>query len=711
MLVLDSKFERCEILSYYSPGAGAGMFLSTDSTLTIKRSLFVGCKASGAGGALSYDFGKEVDISDTLVKDCYSGTTGAVCIGCSSFSEHISFSHVFFVGNSIGDDSTFLTSDDKGEEATEPHFPDVAIHCDYSTVLPILQIEDCFSTVSPDSTGMLDGIYHSETDSYTIERIMDPEFNKIGPLLTAKPTVRMNEKTGKIELEIEGITPLTSQEYEVTVKDSTRTETKLRMLFSDGTGTLVSVIEGSLEYNTGYTILSIVGIVPEPSSSSSSRMTNDIEMPVAAWAFNLHATPSFITFSTPKAPPTIVSATCELVESDHQSAFVVLHFNKKVHGSFDTVVLEEVEDVTITVPIMAEALAGESGKFIIVGEDRLLTHDTTYTIKSIVPTPGTDSPFVFMNRTITFHIPKPSSDSKKSLSPETKALLSWLIPLVACLLVGLVLAIIIIVLLRRRQKKQGEPAQKEMESTSEFVSSHELPANLNESRDGLPCQTEKEWVEVMACNGGFEVSTAPMRNTLYSMLHKEKREIPKRKVGMEVVHGLTAVLAKRPESDVVTRLSSHWILVDPLGNVQLKLQMTSEEAELEAAQTKQQDGGLEGNGTVHNVPKDVEQAGMDGLRWHAPEVVAGGGSAVDGQKASVFSIGLVLWEIETGQVPFGELDAVHAQKLSATGVGPKMDTLKNESFIALIQQCVSANPKQRPSLSEIGEFLSSHSED
>ncbi|KAK2948769.1 hypothetical protein BLNAU_16304 [Blattamonas nauphoetae] len=139
--------------------------------------------------------------------------------------------------------------------------------------------------------------------------------------------------------------------------------------------------------------------------------------------------------------------------------------------------------------------------------------------------------------------------------------------------------------------------------------------------------------------------------------------------------------------------------------------MTSEEAELEATQTKQQVGGLEGNATVPNVPKDVEQAGMDGLRWRAPEVVAGGGSAVDGQKASVFSLGLVLWEIETGQVPFGELDAVNAQRQSGTGIGPKMESLKNEEFIALIHRCVSVDPKQRPSLSEIGEFLSSHPEE
>ncbi|KAK2946655.1 hypothetical protein BLNAU_18407 [Blattamonas nauphoetae] len=197
-------------------------------------------------------------------------------------------------------------------------------------------------------------------------------------------------------------------------------------------------------------------------------------------------------------------------------------------------------------------------------------------------------------------------------------------------------------------------------------------------------------VEVMACNGGFEVSLVGGSRTLHSVLHKEKREIGKRAVGLQLVNGLKHVLANRQASDVVTRLSSHWILLDNAGNVQLKLRMTSEEAELEAAPTKQQPAGsLDENGTAQKRGKDVEQAGMDGLRWRAPEVVAGGGSAVDGHKASVFSLGLVLWEIETGQVPFGELDAVNAQRQSATGIGPKMDSLRNDAFVALILQCVS----------------------
>ncbi|KAK2950313.1 hypothetical protein BLNAU_14724 [Blattamonas nauphoetae] len=415
-----------------------------------------------------------------------------------------------------------------------------------------------------------------------------------------------------------------------------------------------------------------------------------------------------------------------LIRADDRVAVIFIHFDKPVEGSYDFVVEEEGKDVTITVELNESAKTGKSSEMIVVGDERLLTHNTTYTIKSIVPTPGTDSSVVFMNDVITFHIPtssyvrpeepEPEDPKKSQLPQEMKTLLSWLIPLVVCLLVALIV-VIIIVLLRRRPKKNASPAQKEMEAQEQvefeekvevvadaetknvlhtdgrshaaFNSSNAEPTNLNPSSHEVMsiCETKRDLVEVMACSGGFEVSLAGASTTLYSVLHNEKRDIPKRALGIQLVNGLKAVLANRQTSDVLTRLSSHWILIDTAGNVQLKLKMTSEEAEQEAAQTQTQNPQtlpkLEGNEN-----EQTDKSGMDGLRLRAPEVVASKGGQVDGHKAAVFSLGLVLWEIETGQVPFGELDAVNAQRQSATGIGPKMESLQNEEFIALILQCI-----------------------
>ncbi|KAK2942337.1 hypothetical protein BLNAU_22762 [Blattamonas nauphoetae] len=94
------------------------------------------------------------------------------------------------------------------------------------------------------------------------ERVEDAAFDKIGPLLTAAPTVKFDTTTGRLKMEMKGMTPRISQECKVTVKDSDGTEKALRMLFSNGTGTPVSESELNLRYNTGYTITSIIELCP-----------------------------------------------------------------------------------------------------------------------------------------------------------------------------------------------------------------------------------------------------------------------------------------------------------------------------------------------------------------------------------------------------------------------------------------------------------------
>ncbi|KAK2963079.1 hypothetical protein BLNAU_2102 [Blattamonas nauphoetae] len=680
----NTKFERCQFITGGLYTIGGGIGVNGPAALTVKGSQFIECSSRNAGSAISFIHQKELSISDTLVKGCYSGTTGAICIIRTDDAEHLSFSHVLFDGNEVGDDTSLFPMIIALPENT-PKFTDVAIYSIVFTVYPTLKFNDSFTTVSPDSSGMIIGRdIDLSTYQYIPERHLDPEFNKIGPLLTAKPTTKMNEKTGKIELEMEGKTPLPSQEYEVTVKeDETGTDTRFRMLFSDGTGTLVSGSDVNMKHSTTYTITKIVGVV---SDSSSSRMTNDIEVPVAAWIFNLAATPEFISFTpteptiTPPDTPsfsTLQAANARLVESDPQSAYVILLFDKDVCGSYDFVVEEEGKEVTLTINTEVASTSAGTKDFKVIGKGKLLTHNTTYTILSLSPTPNTDAPTdVRMDKIVTFHIPYSSSGNKSQLPPETKALLSWLIPLVACLLVALVLAIIIIFLLRRRQKKNAVPAQTEMEaqdqveyeekievvadnhtggvlntdgrSHSAFDSSNSNQPTLNPlGHEGKSMSmTNGDLVEVIACSGEFEVSLVGTSTTLYSVLHKEKKELPKRMIGLQIVNGLKAVLANRQASDVLTRLSSHWILLDPLGHVQLKLQMNAAEAEQEAAQTTQP-ATSDAIGTLPTVPKDVKQAGMDGLRWRAPEVVAGGGSAVDGQKAYLNQLDTILPDTTT----------------------------------------------------------------
>ncbi|KAK2954511.1 hypothetical protein BLNAU_10531 [Blattamonas nauphoetae] len=438
--VVGTKFEWCESVSEYDYEMGGGIRAYAESALTVERSQFIQCSSKGSGGAIAAIYRTEISLSDLLVKNCHSETIGAISISRPDRSKPLSFSRLFFDGNSIGEVTTF-NHWSMNFKADTTKFTDLIIMYNNDPPYPTFTFDDCYTTTIPDSTGMYTLLQNPESGKYEYGRYFNAEFNKIGPFLTSAPTTRMNGENGKIEMEIEGKTPLTSQEYEVRVSESDGTETGFRMLFSDGTGTLVSGSEDKLKFNTSYTITSIVGIVP--SSSSSSSLSNGITIPFAAWAFNISLNPSFLTFTTPPPPPTLDWSISNLAADDSKFAYVILVFSEKVKGSYEIVVEERGKDVTLTVPILEDAKGGESGKFIVVGEDRLLTHDTTYTIKSIDRTPGTDSMFVLMNETITFHIPKSTFDPKKSMSPETKRLLSWMIPVIACVLVGVVLAIVI----------------------------------------------------------------------------------------------------------------------------------------------------------------------------------------------------------------------------------------------------------------------------
>ncbi|KAK2954953.1 hypothetical protein BLNAU_10093 [Blattamonas nauphoetae] len=724
----DIHFLRCKTIedSVHCQGGGLFGWLTPTQSLTVQSCSFVDCSSATVGGAFEVSYFRSCAIVDCLIQNCYSGSHGAITLEQSYYdSTAISLTRVAFVNNSVGQNGDHSDTMNSANDTTA--FVDVYLNYLDGNPQPTFSIVDYFTTCATNSIGMhviVDWGYPYEASV----RVFDDEFNRIGPLLTEKVVVGMSAESGTMELEMKCNLLIESQKYEVTVqKEGDKTEMKGEIEFVKGKGTLTSPSPTlNLDFSTSYTITSIVGLI---SSSSYSSLSNGITLPVAVWAFNLAATPTFLSFTTPEQPPTLIGAKAHLASSDQPLAFVSLMLHKEVAGKYNIVVEEEGKYISIDVEFEESSLMGDSSNFVVVGDDRLLTHDTTYTINSIAPSPGTGSPFVWMNETITFHIPKSSFDPKKAKLPETKKLLSWLIPLVTCFLVALLVVVIVIVLLRRRNMK-AETSLKEMEEQTDDRIEEKVeiegvaPDNTNAlvhaeaishsnfgpgssvvpSKVG-PQQSSKsdslsELVEVMMCSGDFAVSTARMDTTLYSLIHAQKQAIRKRTIGLQIVNGLKQVVAHRGQSDVLTQLSPHWILLDCAGNVHLKLQQSSTEAEQAAFLAQKQQN-------PNAVGAEAEKSGVDGLRWKAPEVAAGRGQ-VDGSMASVFSLGLILWEIETGLVPYGELDAIVAQRQSGTGIGPKMESLQDEEFVSLIRRCVLVDPKERPTLTEIGEFLSSH---
>ncbi|KAK3413730.1 serine/threonine-protein kinase STY8 isoform X1 [Eucalyptus grandis] len=90
-------------------------------------------------------------------------------------------------------------------------------------------------------------------------------------------------------------------------------------------------------------------------------------------------------------------------------------------------------------------------------------------------------------------------------------------------------------------------------------------------------------------------------------------------------------------------------------------------------------------------------------RWMAPEVIE---HRQYDHKADIFSFGIVLWELLTGELPYAYMTPLQA----AIGVvqkdlRPSIPKDTDPLLVELLQSCWERDPKRRPNFSEISEIL------
>ncbi|RIB15504.1 kinase-like domain-containing protein [Gigaspora rosea] len=93
------------------------------------------------------------------------------------------------------------------------------------------------------------------------------------------------------------------------------------------------------------------------------------------------------------------------------------------------------------------------------------------------------------------------------------------------------------------------------------------------------------------------------------------------------------------------------------------------------------------------------------LPYVAPEVLCGFEYT---EAADVYSFGMVMWEISTGQHPFH--DRPHDEKLAweiCNGLRPALTVETPRCFMELMESCWDANPKRRPDIRELEKIFMS----
>ncbi|PSR92596.1 Mitogen-activated protein kinase kinase kinase [Actinidia chinensis var. chinensis] len=93
------------------------------------------------------------------------------------------------------------------------------------------------------------------------------------------------------------------------------------------------------------------------------------------------------------------------------------------------------------------------------------------------------------------------------------------------------------------------------------------------------------------------------------------------------------------------------------------------------------------------------------LPWMAPELLNGSSNKVS-EKVDVFSFGIVLWEILTGEEPYANMHygAIIGGIVNNT-LRPSIPSYCDPEWRSLMEQCWAPNPAARPSFTEIASRL------
>ncbi|KAH7826986.1 uncharacterized protein MONOS_3540 [Monocercomonoides exilis] len=211
-----------------------------------------------------------------------------------------------------------------------------------------------------------------------------------------------------------------------------------------------------------------------------------------------------------------------------------------------------------------------------------------------------------------------------------------------------------------------------------------LPFSENASASGIP---QSHSFNVISAKNPFREKEKKNIKTLYSAIHSVQGNFTMGTRAMDVVDGKKVVLA-------VAELFEHLISVGDERVEMMGKQLCPYTIFVE-----------EGNeNEIYLLTKELidEKQKEEMKRWKAPEA----GDEEEGiEKAVVFTLGLILHEMTTGEVPLSECNAEEAQEMMRDGVRPLTEGIEGEELIEVIEKMWGDEPNGRPSLAEVIALL------
>ncbi|KAH7831209.1 uncharacterized protein MONOS_3818 [Monocercomonoides exilis] len=275
---------------------------------------------------------------------------------------------------------------------------------------------------------------------------------------------------------------------------------------------------------------------------------------------------------------------------------------------------------------------------------------------------------------------------------------------------------------RRRENKRGSFEMSEMPSTLLEGMTSQIPLLIDNDEEDLPeppPMTDGELNEndfpdleppllfseddsaagapkshslnVISAKKPFREKEKKNIKTLHSVIHSVQGNFTLGTRAMDVVDGKEVV-------KVVAELFEHLISVDDERVEMMARQLCPYSIFVE-----------EGNNEIYLLTEELEDEKQkeEMKRWKAPEIGNEDEEVEnDGiEQAVVFTLGLILHEMTTGEVPLSECEAEEAQEMMRDGVRPLTEGIEGEEMAELIERMWADEPDSRPTLGEVIQSL------